>query len=586
MALQPLQHGDPHEIGSYRLLGRLGGGGMGRVFLGRSPGGRPVAVKLVLPGLAADDGFRRRFAQEVEAARRVGGFHTAQLVDADPAADPPWLVTAYVPGPSLQEAVEAHGPLPPRTVLALGAGLAEGLAAVHACGLVHRDLKPGNVILAADGPRIIDFGIARAADAAGLTATGSMIGTPGFMSPEQAAGERDLGPASDVFALGSVLTFAATGQGPFDGGSVPSVVYRIVSAEPDLASLPRPLRDLVAACLAKDPAARPAVADVLRELSAMTDREAEASGGWLPPAVTAMIAERRVSTGSDVPPQAPPRPSPADAPPPVSAPAYHVPPPAPPGPPPAHPGAASPYPGFGAYGGSGWEQEQGAWPPAGTAPGGGGWQVPGAPAQQYGQGHPAFGAYPPPPVATRPGARPPGPPGQTGPKLIAAGAGVLVLVCLAVAVYVLSSDGPRTSGERADGARAGVTEPSRPVEPSDTADPAAAVVGSWEGTYTCTQGLTGLQLTISESSAGGGLEATFRFFPHSSNPSVPSGSFAMRGTFTEGVLELNGDHWIDRPDDYLMVDLSARVVGERPAGISGTVKSSGSNCTAFSVQRR
>src|SRR5262249_49624406 len=157
---------DPREIGSYRLLGRLGGGGMGQVFLGRSPGGRPVAVKVLLPGLAADDGFRRRFDQEIEAARRVGGFHTAPVVDAHPPAAPAWLVTAYIPGPSLREAVEAYGALPRRAVLALGAGLAEGLAAIHACGLVHRDLKPGNIILAADGPRIIDFGIARAMDAA------------------------------------------------------------------------------------------------------------------------------------------------------------------------------------------------------------------------------------------------------------------------------------------------------------------------------------------------------------------------------------------------------------------------------------
>ncbi|WP_232835998.1 serine/threonine-protein kinase [Actinocorallia populi] len=200
--MEGLRPEDPRRVGVYQLVGRLGGGGMGQVFLGRSPGGRPVAVKVVRPEYGRNSEFRRRFAVEVEAARRVGGFHTAPVVDADPQALTPWLVTAYVPGPSLREAVEAHGPLPEPSVQVLGAGLAEGLAAIHACDLVHRDLKPGNVLLAEDGPRVIDFGIARALEATSETATGLTPGTPAFMAPEQARGDRTitLRPTSSLWA--------------------------------------------------------------------------------------------------------------------------------------------------------------------------------------------------------------------------------------------------------------------------------------------------------------------------------------------------------------------------------------------------
>jgi serine/threonine protein kinase len=280
--MDPLQAGDPQRVGAYRLLGRLGGGGMGQVFTGRSPGGRLVAVKVVRPELAGDPDFRRRFAHEVAAARRVGGFYTAQVVDADPDADPPWLVTAFVPGPSLHQAVSAHGPLPADALSVLGAGLAEGLAAIHDAGLVHRDLKPGNIILAADGPRVIDFGIARALDAA-HTST-AVLGTPGFMSPEQARGLH-VGPPCDVFALGSVLTYAATGTGPFGSGPAGAIVYRIVHDEPDLTGLPADLADLVAACLAKDPEQRPGLGEILNRLAAPP----ETARTWLPAPVTEMI---------------------------------------------------------------------------------------------------------------------------------------------------------------------------------------------------------------------------------------------------------------------------------------------------------
>ena len=261
-----LAPGDPGSVGGYRLLGRLGGGGMGQVFLGVSPGGRRVAVKLIHPALAGTGQFRERFAREIEAARRVGGFHTASVVDADPLADPPWMVTAYIEGPSLEAAVARDGPMPPDGVRAAGAGLAEGLAAIHAHGLVHRDLKPGNVILAEDGPRIIDFGIARAVDGTGLTTAGSVIGTCAYMSPEQIRGEA-AGPYSDVFALGCVLAFAATGRPPFTGETAATVIYRILSQPPDLGGLPGgDLHQLIASCLAKSPQERPGVHAILAAL--------------------------------------------------------------------------------------------------------------------------------------------------------------------------------------------------------------------------------------------------------------------------------------------------------------------------------
>ncbi|MFD8141874.1 WD40 repeat domain-containing serine/threonine protein kinase [Streptomyces sp. NPDC059708] len=262
----PLGPGDPREVGPYRLEGRLGAGGMGQVFLGTSASGRRVAVKLIRPELAGSARFRERFAREAAAARQVGGFHTAQVVDADPTAQPPWLATAFVPGPTLQRLVDADGPRDPETVLRLGAGIAEGLAAIHRCGLVHRDLKPGNVIVAEDGPRIIDFGIALEPGADGPTRAGSVIGTYAYMSPEQVRGEA-LSPAGDVFAFGSVLVFAATGRSPFDATTVPAIVHRVVTEPPRLGGLAAPLRELVEACLAKDPARRPGMDEVLARLS-------------------------------------------------------------------------------------------------------------------------------------------------------------------------------------------------------------------------------------------------------------------------------------------------------------------------------
>ena len=209
--VEGLQPGDPQTIGPYRLVGRLGSGGMGRVYLGVSAGGRPVAVKVVRAELAEDPDFRTRFGREIAAARRVSGVFTAMVVDSDVDGPAAWLATSYVPGPSLSEAVDEHGPLPAGSLLTLAAGLAESLSAIHAAGVVHRDLKPSNVLLAEDGPRVIDFGISRAVESTALTQAGLVTGSPGYMSPEQARGY-EIGPPRDIFSLGTVLAFAATGR--------------------------------------------------------------------------------------------------------------------------------------------------------------------------------------------------------------------------------------------------------------------------------------------------------------------------------------------------------------------------------------
>ncbi|MFE1013137.1 serine/threonine-protein kinase [Streptomyces sp. NPDC058794] len=279
--MRPLDVDEPTVVGPYRLLGRLGSGGMGRVYLGRSAGGRTVAVKIVHPHFALDEEFRARFRREVDAARRVGGAWTAPVLDADPEARVPWVATAYAAGPSLTAAVADGGPLPDHSVRALGAGLGEALAAVHDLGLVHRDVKPSNVLLTLDGPLLIDFGIARATDGtASLTSTGVSIGSPGYMSPEQILGKGVTG-AADVFSLGAVLAYAATGEPPFPGDSSAALLYKVVHEEPRLGTLDGEVRDVVAACLAKDPAARPAPGEVARRL-APEGAARLVSGGWLP----------------------------------------------------------------------------------------------------------------------------------------------------------------------------------------------------------------------------------------------------------------------------------------------------------------
>lgn len=291
--MHPLEADEPAVIGPYRLLGRLGAGGMGRVYLGRSAGGRTVAVKVVHPHFALDEEFRARFRREVDAARRVGGDWTAPVLEADPEARVPWVATAYAAGPSLTEAVRDGGALPEHSVRVLGAGLAEALAHVHGLGLVHRDVKPSNVLLTMDGPRLIDFGIARATDGtASLTSTGVSIGSPGYMSPEQILGKGVTG-AADVFSLGAVLVYAATGGTPFPGDSSAALLYKVVHEEPELGALTGDFRDLVAACLAKDPAARPAPADLARHL-APEGAAPLVAAGWLPGAVVERVSRSAV----------------------------------------------------------------------------------------------------------------------------------------------------------------------------------------------------------------------------------------------------------------------------------------------------
>jgi len=230
---EALRRWDPDRIGPYVILGRLGAGAMGQVYLGRSPAGRLVAVKTIKVELAEEAGFRTRFAQEVAAARRVSGVFTASVVEADPEADLPWLATAYVPAPSLSRLVRACGPLPTATVRWLAAGCAEALVSIHNAGLVHRDLKPSNVLVAPDGPRVIDFGVARAAERIELTAAQGAVGTPAYMAPEQARDTKQASVASYVYALGATLTYAATGHAPYQGDTAMDVLARLATEPPE-----------------------------------------------------------------------------------------------------------------------------------------------------------------------------------------------------------------------------------------------------------------------------------------------------------------------------------------------------------------
>ncbi|MFF8373724.1 PQQ-binding-like beta-propeller repeat protein [Streptomyces lydicus] len=258
-----LREGDPAEIGGYPLEARLGSGGMGTVFLARTSSGRPVAIKLIHPQFAADDVFRTRFRQEVAAARRVSGAFTAAVVDAAPEAEQPWMATTYIQGQTLSRRIATKGPLSGAELRRLVIGLAEALRDIHRVGVVHRDLKPSNVVLSPEGPRVIDFGISRAVDQQTLTMTGRVIGTPPFMSPEQLLAPRDVGPRSDVFSLGTLLAYAATGHGPFDAASPYIVAYQVVHGEPLLEDVPVALRTVVESCLAKEPSGRPSADELL-----------------------------------------------------------------------------------------------------------------------------------------------------------------------------------------------------------------------------------------------------------------------------------------------------------------------------------
>jgi serine/threonine protein kinase len=285
----PLHASDPVAIGDFQLLARLGGGGMGQLYLGRRPDGSTAAVKVIRSDLAHQKDFRARFRREIAAAGQADGPFTARVLAADPDGIPPWLAVEYIAGPSLLDAVEQHGKLPEQTVRALMAGLAAGLVHLHQLGLVHRDLKPGNVLLAANGPRIIDFGVSRVLDSSTITQTGQLLGSPGFMSPEQAVGTSPAGPPTDVFALGALMSYVLTGSSLFGTGQTPAIVYRIVHEQPSLDGVPESMRELLTECLAKDPADRPTARQVCDRLAAVDF----STTSWLPDEVSADIERRR-----------------------------------------------------------------------------------------------------------------------------------------------------------------------------------------------------------------------------------------------------------------------------------------------------
>jgi serine/threonine protein kinase len=301
---KPLQEGDPEDVGGYRLSAVLGTGGMGKVYLSYTPGGRPIALKVIRPEFSEDPEFRRRFKQEVQAAQRVQGLYTAPVIDFDTEGAQPWLATAYVPGPSLAHAVAQHGGLPLRSVLLLTVGVAEALNVIHGAGIVHRDLKPANVLLASDGPRVIDFGIARAADTTSLTGTGVSVGTPAFMAPEQASAGT-VTPATDIFALGQITAFAAIGSPAYGEGSSHAVLYRIVHEDPDLSRLPAELLPLVTRCLSRDPAGRPSLTEVIALCHELSPEPLRQGDDWLPRTVVGSITERlRLPEPAKTPPPA------------------------------------------------------------------------------------------------------------------------------------------------------------------------------------------------------------------------------------------------------------------------------------------
>ncbi|MFJ5808956.1 PQQ-binding-like beta-propeller repeat protein [Streptomyces sp. NPDC093093] len=333
MVEQLTQH-DPRRIGPFEVLGRLGAGGMGLVYLARSASGRRVAIKTVRTELAEDQLFRVRFTREVEAARAVSGFYTAAVVDADPRAAVPWLATAYVPAPSLEEIVNECGPMPAQAVRWLAAGIAEALQSIHGAGLVHRDLKPSNVLVVEDGPRVIDFGIASGVSNTRLTMTNVAVGTPAYMSPEQAKDSRSVKGASDVFSLGSTLVFAATGHPPYHGANPVETVFMLLREGPNLEGLPDELRPLIESCMQMEAGRRPSPADLQAQLAPHLfdgDDDSGTASAWLPGRAVAMIEARRaglrtaaVPSGRSAPGRpAPGRPAAGDGHGPVSGPSTH-----------------------------------------------------------------------------------------------------------------------------------------------------------------------------------------------------------------------------------------------------------------------
>ncbi|GAA1293935.1 serine/threonine-protein kinase [Streptomyces javensis] len=524
--MDPLGADDPQVIGAYRLLGRLGSGGMGRVFVGRSAGGRTVAVKVVHAHFALDEEFRARFRREVDAARRVGGAFTAPVLDANPEAGIPWVATGYVAGPPLNQAVSDEGPLPASSVRALGAGLAEALAAVHALGLVHRDVKPSNVLLALDGPRLIDFGIARATEGTvSLTSTGASIGSPGYMAPEQILGGNVEG-AADVFSLGAVLAYAATGEPPFPGDTSAALLYKVVHDEPRFGrELTGELRDLVAACLAKDPADRPTPEQIVRRLAPEDGASGLARPGWLPGALVERVS-RQVVELLDLEAEAVAAPSaPAPSAPAPSAPAPSAPEPSDDRPSDARPSDARPSDAAPSATESSAVEPSDAAPSAEDRP-----TPPPTPAVGPAPAAPMLGAFGPPdpsyadglPGRDRPAAHPlPAPPssepvgrrsvslsaavgGKKRPKalsctLVLSVAGALAAATTAAVLFqVLPGGSDDSSDQNAGGARPSATEqqPGAGDTGSEKGDVPKKFIGTWQGDLTSDSGIPVGTLTI------------------------------------------------------------------------------------------
>lgn len=493
--MEQLAPGDPQRIGEYRLLARLGAGGMGQVFLARSDRGRTVAVKLVRQELAEQEEFRSRFRQEVRAALRVGGEWTAPVLDADTEAPIPWVATGYIAGPALHTVVSGdHGPLPERSVRVLASGLAHALRNIHAADLIHRDLKPSNILITIDGPRVIDFGIARALETVtdgGLTRTGALVGSPGFMAPEQVRGDR-VRAACDIFCLGSVLAYAATGRLPFgsaDSG-VHALMFRIAQEEPDLADLPEGLLELVRDCLNKDPEARPTIEQILERTASDADPEP-----WLPSALIAQLGRHAVQLLEvEQPPAAPVQQPPTMTAVNVDTPKPPVRMPTPPPPPPpaySHNNYSSPLqPGHGSpqQPGYGYPQQQGPAPhfPPPAAPG------------------PTAPHFPTPHA--------PAPPRRRGGTIALVAVALLVAVAAGTSVYAFLGDtgrkkvaddpkpGPTTSAP-VTSATPGPSTSSSPPPPQDGGVP-QEYVGTWRGSFETADGTNTRVMTITQGAAG------------------------------------------------------------------------------------
>ncbi|HEU5159314.1 MAG TPA: serine/threonine-protein kinase [Streptosporangiaceae bacterium] len=486
----PLERGDPASLGQYEVVGRLGAGGQGAVYLGRAPQGEPVAIKLLHAQMTADSAARARFAREVSAAQKVAPFCTARILEYDVHGDQPYIVSEYIDGPSLHDVVMRDGPRGAADLERLAIGTATALAAIHESGIVHRDFKPNNVLLADDGPRVVDFGIARHFDTqeSAVTATGMVVGTPGYLAPEQLTGHQ-LGPGVDIFAWGTTMVFAATGRSPFDADSLPVIINRILNEHPDLSALPGPLRGLVERCLRKDPGRRPTAIHLLQELLAQAgaapagDDDALQEGTRIaaempapPPIASAAFPASGTSVPSSSPMGAGARPAAASA---APAPPAQSGPAAPPITPPPMPGAAAPFP-----------------PPPGTPPPMAAPPMPGAPLG-YGPSTPPPMASPLPsgplpsgpqtPIPMHAGA-PPRPPrpsrmssGTRGPVLAAVGCSVAFLLLIIIVVALVAagqSDDPTPTYSPAYSPSAAPTTSSTSSDPTVT----LPFQGTWKGT--------------------------------------------------------------------------------------------------------